>query len=133
MTKILIYSDGASRGNPGPAGAGAVLIGEDGGILATEYQYLGTATNNLAEYSGAILGLQKAIELGATQVTLRADSELLIKQLKGQYKVKNEGLKPLYQQALSLLKNFKGVVLEHVPREANKLADRAANQAIDNR
>lgn len=133
MTKILIYSDGASRGNPGPAGAGAVLIGEDGEILATEYQYLGTATNNLAEYSGAILGLQKAIELGATQVTLRADSELLIKQLKGQYKVKNEGLKPLYQQALSLLKNFKGVVLEHVPREANKLADRAANQAIDTR
>lgn len=133
MTKILIYSDGASRGNPGPAGAGAVLIGEDGEILATEYQYLGTATNNLAEYSGAILGLQKAIELGATQVTLRADSELLIKQLKGQYKVKNEGLKPLYQRALSLLKNFKGVVLEHVPREANKLADRAANQAIDTR
>ncbi len=103
---ITIYSDGASRRNPGPAGAGAVLLDEQGNILNKVCKYLGETTNNQAEYQAAILGLETALEMGATRVQLRADSELMVKQLLGQYRVKKPELKPLYDQVKSLLNQF---------------------------
>jgi ribonuclease HI len=129
--KVLVYSDGASRGNPGPAGAGAVLLDEKGGMLKRLGKYIGRETNNIAEYQGLLLGLRGAIEFGAREIEIRADSELMIKQLKGEYRVKNEGLKPLFTEAQSLMRRFEKVKLRHVPREENTLADEMSNRAID--
>lgn len=122
--------DGAARGNPGHAGAGVVLQEEDG---TTHHfgQYLGEATNNVAEYRALILGLQKAAELGFGELRIRSDSELIIKQLNGFYKVKNPQLQDLYFTALKLTSSFEKVTFTHVPREQNKEADRMANLAID--
>jgi ribonuclease HI len=129
---ITIYSDGASRRNPGPAGAGAVLLDEQGNILNKVCKYLGETTNNQAEYQAAILGLETALEMGATRVQLRADSELMVKQLLGQYRVKKPELKPLYDQVKSLLNQFESYAPpEHVRRADNALADAEANRAID--
>jgi ribonuclease HI len=128
---VRVFSDGAARGNPGPAGAGAVLVDTSGRVLARLGRYLGRQTNNVAEYQGLLLGLQHAQELGYREVEVRADSQLLIRQLKGEYAVRHSGLKPLHAEALRLLRGFDRVDLRHVPREENALADEMSNRAID--
>ena len=128
--KVYVFSDGAARGNPGPAGAGAVIKDASGKVLQRLKKALGKTTNNVAEYKGLILGLRKAQELGAREVEVRADSELMIKQLNGKYAVRNEGLKPLYNEAKALLETFKWNA-EHIPREENAEADEMSNRAID--
>ena len=131
--KLLVYSDGAARGNPGPAGAGAVLTRVDGTVVSKVGKFLGTATNNVAEYTALLLGLEVALRVGADEVEVVADSELLVRQLNGEYKVKNAGLKPLFAQAQALLTKFGKWTARHVPREQNKLADEMSNRAIDER
>lgn len=129
--RALLYSDGAARGNPGPAGAGAILYGPNGDILASLTRYLGRATNNVAEYQALILGLSEALDQGLSRLSVRLDSELIVRQLDGAYRVKSPGLKPLYQKACTLLERFESVDVAHVPRAQNKEADHLANQAID--
>jgi ribonuclease HI len=126
----VIYVDGGSRGNPGPAGSGAVIT-VDGQLVAELSKYIGVATNNVAEYTGLIIGLEKAYQLGYKKVDVRMDSELVVKQMLGIYKVKNENLLPLSLQAQSLAKKFSHFKIEHVRREFNKEADRLANLAMD--
>jgi ribonuclease HI len=128
---IRVYSDGAARGNPGPAGAGAVLTDSAGNVIARLGRYLGRQTNNVAEYEGLLLGLKHARELGYREVEVRADSQLLIRQLKGEYAVRHAGLKPLHAEALRVLRSFDRFDLQHVPREENALADEMSNRAID--
>jgi ribonuclease HI len=127
----MLWSDGGARGNPGPAGAGFVLKSATGEVLAAEGHFLGHTTNNVAEYRALLLGLRSAVDLGVKRLEVRADSELLIKQLKGEYRVKNAGLRPLYEEALVLLRRFEEVRLKHVRREHNTEADRLANEGID--
>lgn len=129
--KIIIYSDGGARGNPGPAGIGAVLYDEDKNILAEISKYLGETTNNQAEYQAIIAALAKAGELGAEELECFLDSELVVKQLNGEYKVKNAGLAPLFLKIHNLRHDFKKVSFNHVRREFNKEADALANQAMD--
>lgn len=131
--RLKIFSDGAARGNPGPAGAGAVILSPDGATVARLGRYLGEATNNCAEYNGLLLGLRRALELGATEVEVYADSQLVIRQLAGQYRVRNEALRPLFDEALWLLKRFRKHSLHHIPRERNGAADEMSNRAIDER
>ena len=128
--ELIIYTDGASRNNPGEAGAG-IFIMQDGKPVDKIARYLGTTTNNIAEYQAAIIGLEHCVKLGASSVRLHADSELLVKQLNGQYKVKNEGLKPLYAKAKELIAKIGRVEVKYIPREQNKEADALANKAID--
>ncbi len=128
--ELTIYTDGASRNNPGEAGAG-VFIMRDGKPLEKIARYLGTTTNNIAEYTAAIIGLEHAVKLGASRVRLIADSELLVKQLNGIYRVKNEGLKPLHVKAKELIARIGSVEVQYTPRENNKEADALANRAID--
>lgn len=128
---LTLYTDGAARGNPGPAGAGWVIFDVAGKVVVKDFRYLGETTNNQAEYQALLSALQKAVELGATEVKVYADSELMVKQLKGEYKVKNEGLKPLFQQAIKLLCHFESSSIDYVRRESNAIADALANQAID--
>jgi ribonuclease HI len=131
---LRVYSDGAARGNPGPAGAGAVLADTEGRVVERLGRYLGVQTNNVAEYTGLLLGLARARELGAEAVEVYADSELMIRQLEGRYQVKAPGLKPLFEQARGLLRGFRGGVrLTHVPRAQNAEADAMSNRAIDER
>jgi ribonuclease HI len=127
---LIIYTDGASRNNPGEAGAG-VFIMQDGEPVSRIARYLGTATNNVAEYTAAIIGLEHAVKLGVSRVKLFADSELLVKQLNGQYRVKNEGLKPLYNRAKELIAKIGSVEVQYIPRAQNSEADALANKAID--
>ena len=129
--KLILQSDGASRGNPGPSGAGAVLRDPNGAIVREISQYLGLATNNQAEYLALILALEAAIGVGATHLDLRLDSELLVKQLRGEYRVRSPQLQPLFEQAQRLLRRIGSVSIRHVPREQNAAADRLANQAIE--
>lgn len=130
--ELVVYSDGASRSNPGLAGAGAVIQDTQGQTFEHLYRYLGDhPTNNMAEYEAAIMGLERAVALEADAVTLRADSELMIKQLRGEYRVKNEALKPLHHRATQLLDQFDQVTLEHISRHLNQKADALANRAID--
>jgi ribonuclease HI len=130
---VTIHIDGGSRGNPGPAAAGVVLRDEDGIVLYQGGLFLGRATNNVAEYSGLVAGLKEAANLGASQVRVVSDSELLVRQMKGQYRVRNEGLKPYFEQALELAAGFAKVAYQHVPREQNKEADALVNQALNTR
>lgn len=128
--KILeIYSDGACSGNPGPAAIG-VYICENGRVVREVSEAIGSATNNIAEYRAFIRGLKEAVALGAEHVQLRTDSQLLYFQLKGDYKVKHPNMKPLYEEALALLKRFKKVECKVVPREENTQADRLATSAL---
>ncbi len=127
---LTIFTDGASRNNPGEAGAG-VLILRDNKPVAKLARYLGTTTNNIAEYTAAIMGMDYAVKLGASSVRLLADSELLVKQLNGQYKVKNEGLKPLHNRVKELIAKIGNVEVQYIPRAQNKEADALANKAID--
>lgn len=129
--KIIIYTDGGARGNPGPAGIGAVLYNEDQEVLAKISQYLGVATNNQAEYQALILALKKALELGAEEVNCYLDSELVVCQLNREYKVKNKDLAPLFLDIYNLSLSFKKITFTHIPRERNKLADQLANEAMD--
>lgn len=126
-----LYCDGASRGNPGPAGAGVVLLDPDDEIRLRYGEYLGRTTNNVAEYRALILGLKMAANLGVNNIQVYADSELLVRQLNGSYRVKAPHLLPLWQQARNELQRFATYVIAHIPRELNGLADRLANQAID--
>jgi ribonuclease H / adenosylcobalamin/alpha-ribazole phosphatase len=124
-------SDGAARGNPGPAAFGALLIDPEGKVRRELSEALGVATNNVAEYRGLIAGLEAAIEEGARRVEVKLDSELLVRQATGVYRVKNPGLQSLYQRAQELARQFDDVRYTHVPRAQNKDADALANQALD--
>lgn len=127
----ITYSDGASRGNPGQASLGAVVIDPSGRVMRELSERLGITTNNVAEYRGLIAALQAALELGARRVEARTDSELLVRQAIGRYRVKNPGLLPLYQELIALRDRFDHVVFAHVPRNLNKRADALANRALD--
>lgn len=128
---LVMMADGGSRGNPGPAGAGAVLLDDQGNELLARSKFLGRTTNNVAEYQGLIMGLEAAAELGATAITVKLDSELLVKQLNGQYKVRATHLQPLYTKAKALLQRFDRAHIIHIRRELNQRADSLANQAMD--
>lgn len=123
--------DGAARGNPGEAGCGAVIFDENGGALGELHRYLGRTTNNVAEYEGLLLGLERVLHLGGKRLRIESDSQLLVRQLNGLYRVKNEKLKTLHQRASGLLRRLEAWRIIHIPRENNRLADRLANRAID--
>jgi len=131
--KAVIFADGGSRGNPGPAGCGAVikLDSDKGEIIAELSKFLGNTTNNVAEYTGLIIGLEKAKEMGFKKVVVKMDSELVVKQMTGAYQVKNEGLRPLFMKACALSREFNWFEITHVRRELNKEADKLANRAMD--
>ena len=130
--RLLIYTDGAARGNPGPAGAGAILRdAADGTVLAEIAEPLGHATNNVAEWTAVLLALGEAHRLGATHVDLRMDSELVARQISGIYRVRHPDLKPIHAEAMKLLRSFEGYTVGHVPRALNRDADRLSNVAID--
>jgi ribonuclease HI len=130
--RLLIHTDGAARGNPGPAGAGAVLRdAADGRVVAEIAQPLGRATNNVAEWTAVRLALEEALRQGATHVDLRMDSELVVRQLAGIYRVRHPDLIPLHAAVAALLRRFAGYTVGHVPRELNRDADRLSNVAID--
>jgi probable phosphoglycerate mutase len=128
---IVVYIDGGARGNPGPAGYGVRVEAEDGAVLAELHAGIGVATNNVAEYNGLLAALQWAVDHGHSRVRIRADSELLVRQMRGEYKVKNPGLKPLYVRARLLVASLDLVVFEHVRRELNEEADRLSNLGMD--
>ncbi len=127
---FTIHIDGAARGNPGPA-AFAFVISHNGDAVLEEKGYLGETTNNVAEYTALIRGLQKAAQLGAEAVEVRSDSQLLVRQMNGEYKVKHENLLPLHREATRLAGRFRSVDIRHVYREENKEADRLCNEALD--
>ena len=130
--RLLIHTDGAARGNPGPAGAGAILRdADDGTVLAEIAEPLGHATNNVAEWSAVRLALEEALRLRATHVDLRMDSELVARQISGVYRVKHPDLKPFHAAVMEMLGRFDGYTVGHVPRALNKDADRLSNVAID--
>jgi ribonuclease HI len=130
--RLLIYTDGAARGNPGPAGAGAVLRdAASGEVVAQIAEPLGQATNNIAEWTAVELALAEALRLGATHVDLRMDSQLVARQIAGVYRVKHAGLRPIHARVMNLLSRFRGYTVGHVPRELNRDADRLSNLAID--
>jgi ribonuclease HI len=131
--RTRLYTDGAARGNPGPAGAGAVIISADGHIVAKIGKFLGDSTNNVAEYMGLILGLKRAKAMGIKELDVYSDSELLVKQLAGDYAVKADHLRPLYDEVRTLLKGFSEIQVRHIPREENAQADAMSNRAIDER
>jgi ribonuclease HI len=128
---ITAYFDGGARGNPGPAGYGVHIVDEHGAVLSEQHGSLGIATNNVAEYHGLIAALQWAVEHEVTSLTVRGDSQLVVEQMRGNYKVKHEGLKPLYLQARLLVMQIGDVRFEHVRREDNKDADRLSNIGMD--
>jgi ribonuclease HI len=128
---ITAYIDGGSRGNPGPAGYGVQVVDEDGSVLAELHESVGATTNNVAGYEGLLAALGWAVDPGGKALHVRSDSELLVKQLKGEYRVKNAGLQPLFQQARARIARIGRVSFEHVRRELNKEADRLANLAMD--
>ncbi len=128
---ITAYFDGGARSNPGPAGYGVYIIDDQETVLAELHGSLGIATNNVAEYNGLLAALQWAIDNNITAITVRGDSLLIIEQMRGNYKVKNEGLKPLHMKARMLVMQIGNVKFEHVPREQNKNADRLSNVGMD--
>ena len=132
MKKIIAYVDGASRGNPGPASLGVVIQDAEGKILKTMSARIGTATNNVAEYYALIFALQEAIIMRADELLVYTDSELVARQFAGQYKIKEAALQQLFLLVTHLKQGLKRLAVSHVPREKNKLADEAANQALDN-
>lgn len=130
---VTIHIDGGSRGNPGPAAAGIVITADDGTVIHEAGLFLGQATNNVAEYSGLLGGLKAAGKLGAREVEVVSDSELLVRQMTGRYRVKNAGLQPLYQEAQQLARGFARCTYRHVRREENVDADALVNQALDSK
>jgi len=129
--KLNIHTDGGARGNPGPAGAGVVIFDEKGRELFAGGFYLGETTNNAAEYQGLIRALEQAATLNGDELDIAMDSELIVRQINGQYRVKNANLKPLYERAKELMDSFKTIVVRHVYREQNARADMLVNKAID--
>jgi len=129
--RLTVHVDGGARGNPGPAAAACVISTPDGEVVAEGAQLLGTATNNVAEYEALLLGLRKARELGATHVQVIGDSELIAKQVTGEYKVKHEALRPLQREALEALAQFEDWSIKTVPRAENAGADALVNAALD--
>ena len=129
--RLVVYADGAARGNPGPAGAGAALYDEKGKLVAELARPLGHATNNVAEYNALILGLEEAKRRGATAVDVRMDSLLVVQQMRGLWRVKHPGLTPLALRAGALLASFPEREIRHVPRDENFAADEQSNRAID--
>ncbi len=129
--ELEIYSDGGSRGNPGPAGIGVVIMNSDGLIIEKISEYVGEMTNNQAEYMALIMGLQEARFCKAKVVHCFLDSELVVKQLNGKYKVRNQNMKPLFVVVQSLIKNFERVKFKHIPRDKNEAADILVNKALD--
>ena len=129
--KAILYADGASRGNPGPAGAGAVLLDADGHVLAEIARPLGVATNNVAEYTGLIAGLEEAQRRGVDDIDVRMDSLLVVEQMNGRWKIKHPNMKPLAARAGELWRTFPRRKIAHVPREMNEIADALSNKAID--
>jgi ribonuclease HI len=128
---LTLQFDGGSRGNPGPAGIGVVVSSSDGTTLVTLGRFIGKATNNVAEYRGLITAMEEALKLGAKRIIIRGDSELVIKQMKGEYKVRHPDMKPLYAEAQDLLAQFDEAKIEHNLRGKNALADKLANVAMD--
>jgi probable phosphoglycerate mutase len=129
--RVFVEADGGSRGNPGPAGYGAVVLSPSGEVLAERAAGIGTATNNVAEYEGLIAGLGAALEVGATEVEVRMDSKLVVEQMSGRWQVKHPSMKPLALQAQELRRRFSSATFTWIPREKNKHADRLANEAMD--
>jgi ribonuclease HI len=129
--KVIVHVDGGSRGNPGPAAGAAVISTPDGELLAQASELLGVTTNNVAEYRGLLLGLERARELGATEVELVNDSELVAKQLTGVYKVKHPDMRPLHAKASAALRAFERWSIRSVPRTQNEAADALVNAALD--
>lgn len=131
--RLVLYTDGASRGNPGEAGAGIHILDDKGLEVHAAGCYLGRCTNNMAEYQALLLGLQAAANLGGTDLTVNLDSELIVRQINGQYQVKDAKLRPLFDEAITLLKRFDDYRVQHVPRAENRRADQLANEGIDNK
>ena len=129
--KAKLWTDGGARGNPGPAAYGYVLETEDGTVLAAHGEAIGEATNNVAEYRALVAGLGKAVELAVDDVEVVSDSELLVKQMRGEYKVKNEALRELFEEARRIARPLRSVGYTAVRREHNELADRLVNEALD--
>lgn len=128
---VSLHVDGGARGNPGPAGIGAVLTAPGGEVIETLASFIGSATNNVAEYQALIAGVELALDRDVSRLAIFSDSELIIRQLQGSYKVKNEGLKPFYEQAKAALARLGEYELKSIPREANALADSLVNRALD--
>jgi ribonuclease HI len=128
---ITAYFDGGARGNPGPAGFGVYIVDDNGEMIAEIAEGIGTATNNVAEYRGLLAALRWAVDHQVTALRVRGDSLLLVQQMRGIYRVKNEGLLPLYREAQSLCARIGRVSFEHVPRDQNKQADRLSNLGMD--
>lgn len=129
--RARLFTDGGARGNPGPAACAYVLEAEDGTVLAAQGEAIGVTTNNVAEYRALLAGLEKAIEIGVSELEVVSDSELLVKQMRGEYRVKNSGLIPLSLEAASLARRLGSVTYTAVRREHNVLADRLVNEALD--
>lgn len=129
--KVHLFIDGAARGNPGPAGLGVVIKDENKKTIKEFYKYIGIATNNIAEYNALVYGLQEAHMLGAEEVELKMDSELVAQQLKGEFRVKDPKIKLLFDQAIHLINGLKKIEVVQIPREENKEADKLANKAIN--
>ena len=129
--EATLFADGGSRGNPGPAASAAVLITPGGELLEEIGAYLGVATNNVAEWTALLLGLEAASKRGIRRLRVRLDSELVVKQLRGEYRVKHAALQPLHRQAMRLLRAFESVDIGHVPRKQNAVADRLVNRVLD--
>jgi ribonuclease HI len=131
VSRFLLRTDGGARGNPGPAAAAFVLESPDGSVLTSGGKFLGETTNNVAEYEALLWGLRNAIDREARPLTVHSDSELMVRQLEGRYRVKNEGLTPLYEEARRLIARLGDVRVVHVRREDNRDADRLCNEAMD--
>ncbi|MBU0613807.1 ribonuclease HI family protein [Patescibacteria group bacterium] len=131
MKQAIMHADGGARGNPGPAGAGAILHNNEGIVLAELSEYMGVATNNQAEYRGVVIGLKKAKELGIEELKVFLYSELIVKQINGEYKVRNAVLAKYFLEVYNLKQSFRIITFSHVPRAKNADADRLVNQAID--
>jgi ribonuclease HI len=129
--RVVVYVDGGARGNPGPAGIGVVITDDHGAELACANDFIGVATNNEAEYRALLLGLERALELGAREVEVVNDSQLVARQITGEYRVRKAELKPLHAQALATLRRFERWTVRSVPREQNERADGLVNDAID--
>ncbi|HEY7966251.1 MAG TPA: ribonuclease HI family protein [Solirubrobacteraceae bacterium] len=129
--KVVVHVDGGARGNPGPAAGAAVISTPDGEVLASASRLLGVATNNVAEYRGLLLGLERARELGASEVEVVNDSELVARQLTGVYKVKHPDMRPLHAEALQALRQFERWSIRSVPRVQNAAADALVNETLD--
>ena len=129
--KLNIYIDGGARGNPGPAGVGVVIMDGKGKKIKDVSKYIGEATNNIAEYNALLYGLEEALMLSAEEIRINLDSELVAKQITGEYRVKDKNIKPLFDRAVNMLKSFKGFEINRIDRSENKEADKLVNKAIN--